>query len=143
MKLVKKQSNLVLILLICFSGFLAVAIGAFGAHGLKNIIMPELMITFETGNRYHFYHSFAALLAFILLLLAEGYEAPKKSLTHLNFSVWFFLVGILIFSFSLYALAITGIRILGAITPFGGVSFLFGWIFLALGMYYFLVPKKY
>ncbi|MBL0953904.1 MAG: DUF423 domain-containing protein [Leptospira sp.] len=142
MKLVKKQSDLVLILLICLSGFLAVAIGAFGAHGLKKIIPPDLMITFETGNKYHFYHSITALIAFLMLILSEQYETSEKSNKYLRFSIWMFLVGILIFSFSLYFLAITGIKILGAITPFGGVSFLAAWFFLGLGMYYFFVPKK-
>lgn len=142
MKLVKKQSDLVLILLICFSGFLAVAIGAFGAHGLKKIITPELMVIFETGNKYHFYHNIVSLITFFILLFAEINDGSPKSQTFLRISCWMFLIGILIFSFSLYALAVTGIRILGAITPFGGVSFLLGWSFLGIGLFYFLVPKK-
>ncbi|XDD46352.1 DUF423 domain-containing protein [Leptospira sp. WS39.C2] len=142
MKLVKKQSDFILISLICLSGFLAVGIGAFGAHGLKKIITPELLITFETGNRYHFYHTFAALFTFLLLLVVTLYEPIPKVDSFLRISGWLFLLGILIFSFSLYALAVTGIKILGAITPFGGVSFLFAWFFLVLGMYHFFVPKK-
>ncbi|MCW7460917.1 DUF423 domain-containing protein [Leptospira limi] len=142
MKLVKKQSDLVLILLICLSGFLAVAIGAFGAHGLKKIIPPDLMITFETGNKYHFYHSITALFVFLMLIFSEQNETSEKTKKYLRISIWMFLVGILIFSFSLYTLAITGLKILGAITPFGGVSFLAGWFYLGLGMYYFFVPKK-
>ncbi|XDD42666.1 DUF423 domain-containing protein [Leptospira sp. WS60.C2] len=142
MKLVKKQSKLVMILLICLSGFLAVAIGAFGAHGLKNVISPELLVVFETGNKYHFYHSLAALLTFILLVFTETNDSLSQTQKYLKISVWMFLIGILIFSFSLYTLAITGIKILGAITPFGGVSFLIGWLFLGLGMYHFFVPKK-
>lgn len=142
MKLVKKQSKLVMILLICLSGFLAVAIGAFGAHGLKNVISPELLVVFETGNKYHFYHSLAALLTFILLVFTETNDSSSQTQKYLKISVWMFLIGILIFSFSLYTLAITGIKILGAITPFGGVSFLIGWLFLGLGMYHFFVPKK-
>ncbi|MBM9591727.1 DUF423 domain-containing protein [Leptospira sp. 201903075] len=142
MNLVKKQSSAVLILLVCLSGFLAVAIGAFGAHGLKKIVSPELMVIFETGNRYHFYHTLAALVAFLFLQQSLSLESANKSKTYLKAAVWFFLLGILIFSFSLYVLAITGIRILGAITPIGGVSFLVGWISLGIGSYYFLVPKK-
>lgn len=142
MKLVKKQSDLVLILLICLSGFLGVAIGAFGAHGLKKIIPPDLMITFETGNKYHFYHSITALFVFLMLIFTEQNETSEKTKKYLRISIWMFLVGILIFSFSLYTLAITGLKILGAITPFGGVSFLAGWYCLGLGMYYFFVPKK-
>lgn len=142
MKLVKNQSNLVMILLICLSGFLAVAIGAFGAHGLKNVISSELLVVFETGSKYHFYHSLAALLTFILLVFTETNDSSSQTQKYLKISVWLFLIGILIFSFSLYMLAITGIKILGAITPFGGVSFLIGWLFLGLGMYHFFVPKK-
>ncbi|MBM9548079.1 DUF423 domain-containing protein [Leptospira sp. 201903074] len=142
MNLVKKQSSVVLILLICLSGFLAVAIGAFGAHGLKKFVSPELMVIFETGNRYHFYHTLAALLSFLFLQQSVVLESPNKSKSYLKLATWMFLLGILIFSFSLYALAITGIRILGAITPIGGVSFLIGWISLGVGSYYFFVPKK-
>ncbi|TGK81748.1 DUF423 domain-containing protein [Leptospira noumeaensis] len=142
MNLVKKQSSAVLILVICLFGFLAVAIGAFGAHGLKKIIAPELMVIFETGNRYHFYHTLAALISFLLLQESLQSDSPNKSKTFLRVATWAFLLGILIFSFSLYALAITGIRILGAITPIGGVSFLVGWICLGLGSFYLFVPKK-
>ena len=142
MNLVKKQSSAVLVLLICLSGFLAVAIGAFGAHGLKKFVSPELMVIFETGNRYHFYHTLAALLSFLFLQHSLVLESPNKSKSYLKLATWMFLLGILIFSFSLYALAITGIRILGAITPIGGVSFLIGWISLGFGSYYFFVPKK-
>lgn len=142
MNLVKKQSSAVLVLLICLSGFLAVAIGAFGAHGLKKFVSPELMVVFETGNRYHFYHTLAALISFLFLQQSLVLESPNKSKSYLKLATWMFLLGILIFSFSLYALAITGIRILGAITPIGGVSFLIGWISLGVGSYYFFVPKK-
>ncbi|MCT8334320.1 DUF423 domain-containing protein [Leptospira sp. 85282-16] len=142
MNLVKKQSSAFLILLICLSGFLAVAIGAFGAHGLKKIITPDLMVIFETGNRYHFYHTFVSLFAFLLLQHSIESESTNKSKTYLKIANWSFLLGILIFSFSLYALAITGIKILGAITPIGGVSFLIGWICLGIGSFYLFVPKK-
>ncbi|EMY63019.1 DUF423 domain-containing protein [Leptospira terpstrae] len=142
MNLVKKQSSAVLILLICLSGFLAVAIGAFGAHGLKKFVSSELMVIFETGNRYHFYHTLAALAAFLLLQQSLVLESANKSTRYFKLATWMFLFGILIFSFSLYALAVTGIRILGAITPIGGVCFLIGWISLGLGSFYFFVPKK-
>ncbi|MGE8721028.1 DUF423 domain-containing protein [Leptospira terpstrae] len=142
MNLVKKQSSAVLILLICLSGFLAVAIGAFGAHGLKKFVSQELMVIFETGNRYHFYHTLAALAAFLLLQQSLVSESVNKSTRYFKLAIWMFLLGIFIFSFSLYALAVTGIRILGAITPIGGVCFLIGWISLGLGSFYFFVPKK-
>ncbi|PJZ84378.1 DUF423 domain-containing protein [Leptospira harrisiae] len=142
MNLVKKQSSAVLILLICLFGFLAVAIGAFGAHGLKKMIAPELMVIFETGNRYHFYHTLTALVSFLLLQKSLQTDSQNKSSTLLSVATWMFLLGILIFSFSLYTLSVTGIRILGAITPIGGVSFLVGWICLGLGSFYLFVPKK-
>ncbi|TGL53212.1 DUF423 domain-containing protein [Leptospira meyeri] len=142
MNLVKKQSSAVLILLICLSGFLAVAIGAFGAHGLKKIVTPDLMVIYETGNRYHFYHTLASLVAFLLLQHSLVSESSNKSKTYLKLATWLFLLGILIFSFSLYTLAVTGIRVLGAITPIGGVSFLVAWISLGVGSYYLFVPKK-
>lgn len=142
MNLVKKQSSAVLILIICLSGFLAVAIGAFGAHGLKKIVTPDLMVIYETGNRYHFYHTLASLAAFLLLQYSLVSDSSNKSKTYLKIATWMFLIGILIFSFSLYALAITGIKVLGAITPLGGVSFLVGWISLGIGSYYLFVPKK-
>lgn len=97
MNLVKKQSSAVLILLICLSGFLAVAIGAFGAHGTKKIVSPELMVIFETGNRYHFYHTLSALAAFLLLQQSLVLESPNKSKTYLKVATWMFLLGILIF----------------------------------------------
>ncbi|HMV41417.1 MAG TPA: DUF423 domain-containing protein [Leptospiraceae bacterium] len=107
-----------LLLSASISGFLAVAIGAFGAHALKNIF-DDKITTFETGNRYHFYHTFASFLsAFLFLFFKE-----KKFL----WSGWLFQIGILFFSFSLYTLSITKISLFGAITPIGGILFLAGW----------------
>jgi uncharacterized membrane protein YgdD (TMEM256/DUF423 family) len=105
-------------------GLLAVGIGAFGAHALKDIIEPNLIPVFETGSKYHFYHALA-LLALGLSLAAGTWPEPiRKGMIR---SAILFLVGIFIFSGSLYILAITGIRWLGAITPLGGVSFILGW----------------
>lgn len=105
------------------SGFLGVALGAFGAHALKTILPPDLLTIYETGNRYHLIHSVPPLI-----LSLTGYVNSARS-------VWIssilFLAGILIFSGSLYLLAFTGIRVLGAITPVGGVSFLAAWLLLA------------
>lgn len=106
-------------------GALAVMIGAFGAHGLKERIAPELMTVYQTGVQYHFYHV-AALLAVGMLAL----QSPPSS--WLNISGWAFVTGILIFSGSLYVLAISGIRWLGAVTPIGGVAFIVGWIALLI-----------
>lgn len=100
------------------SGFLAVALGAFGAHGLRNVLTPAALQTYNTGVHYHLIHS-AVLLA-IALYGGERFNLPFI----------FIAAGIALFSFSLYALAVTGIKQLGIITPFGGVSFLIGWGFI-------------
>lgn len=109
------------------NGFLAVALGAFAAHGLRNTISPELLNTFQTGVQYHMYH---ALALFGVGLLALYY--PTQSAVRL--SGWLFLVGIVLFSGSLYVLALSGIRWLGAITPLGGIAFLAGWALVAWTM---------
>ena len=106
-------------------GALAVAVGAFGAHALSSRLSPDLLETFETGVRYHFYHVFALIAAVFALN-----RWPESSYS--TAAGWLFLVGILIFSGSLYILALTGIRWLGAITPIGGVAFIGGWICLFL-----------
>ncbi len=124
---------------ICFSGFFAVALGAFGAHALKGKITPELLPVFETGNKYHFYHTLSALFAFLFLFQPEA-NLGKNELAKISKSIFLFLFGNLIFAGSLYILAITGIRWLGAITPIGGVSYLIGWIFLGWGLYSLRVP---
>ncbi|MDI7225306.1 DUF423 domain-containing protein [Leptospira santarosai] len=113
------------------SGFLGVALGAFGAHALKPILTPELLAIYETGNRYHLIHSIPPLI-----LAITGYVNNSRL-------VWFssilFLTGILVFSGSLYVLAIVGIRILGAITPIGGIAFLIAWGLLA---FHSILAKK-
>lgn len=106
-------------------GGLAVALGAFGAHALKARVTPELVATFETGVRYQFYHALAIL---IVALVAE--RKPKDGL--LGAGGWLFVVGILLFSGSLYVLTLSGIRWLGAITPVGGTAFVIGWFCVAV-----------
>jgi len=106
------------------SGMLAVVLGAFGAHVLKRIISPEMLETYKTGIQYHFYHTFALLVVGILM----NFNSSKA----LKWSAWLFMIGILLFSGSLYALAISGIKILGIITPFGGVIWIAAWILLAV-----------
>ncbi len=108
------------------SGFLAVAIGAFGAHGLKEKIDSNLLAAYQTGVQYHFYHTLA--LAFVALLLARS---PDSSL--LIASGWAFVIGILLFSGSLYGLALGAPRWLGPITPLGGLSLMIGWILWVAG----------
>lgn len=119
----RAMTNLFLTLAAC-SGFLAVAIGAFGAHGLESVLTPESMRTYQTGVQYHFYHSLA--LFGVAILSAQTEPARLMSIAG-----WSFVAGILLFSGSLYVLSVTGIRWLGAITPLGGVAFLIGWGSLA------------
>ncbi|MFY1831363.1 DUF423 domain-containing protein [Myxococcus fulvus] len=106
------------------NAFLSVAAGAFGAHGLKSRLSPDLLVIFETGARYHMYHA--------LGLIAVGLLGTLRPTPLLNGAGWAMLVGILLFSGSLYALALSGVRALGAITPLGGLGFLAGWALLAV-----------
>jgi uncharacterized membrane protein YgdD (TMEM256/DUF423 family) len=102
-----------------------VGLGAFGAHGLKSKLTLEMLAVFETGVRYQMYHALA--------LLAVGWAASRFEHPLINVAGWAFVVGILIFSGSLYVLSIAGIRWLGAITPIGGLAFIVGWVALAAG----------
>jgi uncharacterized membrane protein YgdD (TMEM256/DUF423 family) len=106
-------------------GFLGVVLGAFGAHALKSRLSPEMLAVFETGVRYQMYHTFA------VLIVAAGIGRVGNARL-LAMAGWFFSAGILLFSGSLYALALTREGILGAITPVGGLLFLIGWACLAL-----------
>jgi uncharacterized membrane protein YgdD (TMEM256/DUF423 family) len=105
------------------SGFFGVALGAFAAHGLKSRLDPELLAVFETGVRYQMYHA----LAFFAVAWACG-KWPGQFATA---SGLFFVAGTVLFSGSLYLLALTGARWLGMITPLGGLAFLAGWLCLA------------
>lgn len=101
---------------------LAVGIGAFGAHGLQPTLEANgRMDTFETAVKYHFYHA----LGLLFFAIWKQLQPPVK---HLNLSYLLLMIGILIFSGSLYVLSITGITWLGAITPLGGVAFIAGWL---------------
>lgn len=106
------------------SGFISVAAGAFGAHALRSRLTPEYLAVFETAARYQMYHALA--------LLAVAWAIPRGSGSTAQWAGWLFVVGTVLFSGSLYALALSGIRWLGAITPLGGVAFLAGWLCLAL-----------
>jgi len=108
-------------------GLLTVALGAFGAHGLKSVLDPDLLRIFDKGVRYQGLHSLALLATGLLLR-----EAPLASLRGAAIG---FSLGILLFSGSLYLLAFTGARSLGMITPLGGLSFLAGWMLLAWGCF--------
>lgn len=113
------------ITLAAVSGLLAVLLGAFGAHGLKQRVPADLMAVYHTGVQYHFWHTLALLGVGILLL--QGVQGKLWVV-----SGWLFAAGIVLFSGSLYVLAISGVRWLGAITPIGGVLWMAGWICLAL-----------
>jgi uncharacterized membrane protein YgdD (TMEM256/DUF423 family) len=105
------------------SAGLAVAAGAFGAHALKSRLGPDLLAVFETGARYQMYHALGLILIGVL-----GTMRPSSLLDLAGGAM---VAGTLLFSGSLYALALTGIRAFGAITPIGGVAFLAGWAMLA------------
>lgn len=109
-----------------FLGGLSVVAGAFGSHALREKVSERSLEIFETGARYQMYHALALVL--IALLLSRA-ESPQPLLIA---SGWLFIIGIVIFSGSLYALSLTGIKVLGAITPIGGVAFIAGWGMLAV-----------
>ena len=101
---------------------LAVAAGAFGAHGLRDRLTPDMLAIFETAVRYQMYHALA--------LLAVAWAATRWPDSSAVLAGWCFVAGIVVFSGSLYVLALTGVRWLGAITPLGGLAFLAGWALL-------------
>jgi uncharacterized membrane protein YgdD (TMEM256/DUF423 family) len=107
------------------AGFLGVALGAFGAHALKSTLAPDFLAVFETGVRYQMYHVFA--------LFAAAWAWERWPSRVFAVAGWLFVAGILMFPGSLYLLALTGARALGAITPFGGLAFLAGWLCLTWG----------
>ncbi len=117
------------------SAALAVAAGAFGAHALADHLEPRLLEVWETAARYQLYHALGLVLVATLDaggMRGEGRDAGGMRDAGGRFSGWAFLAGTLLFSGSLYAMALTGIRALGAITPFGGVCFIAGWLALAV-----------
>jgi uncharacterized membrane protein YgdD (TMEM256/DUF423 family) len=109
------------------SACLGVVFGAFGAHALRNTLGEKSMGVYQTGNHYQFIHALALIL---LGIWGSSHESSMVSNAG-----WCFTIGTVLFSGSLYALAITDIKILGAITPLGGLSFIAGWIFFALASY--------
>jgi uncharacterized membrane protein YgdD (TMEM256/DUF423 family) len=106
-------------------GGLAVALGAFGAHALQSRLPADRLAIFETGVRYQMYHALA-LIAVAAVIAWGGRTALA------TYAGWAFVAGIVIFSGSLYALVLTGVRAWGAVTPLGGLAFLAGWVLLAL-----------
>ncbi|MGA9405655.1 MAG: DUF423 domain-containing protein [Bacteroidota bacterium] len=107
----------------CVFSFLGVAFGAFGAHALKQRLSPEMLQIFEVGVRYQMYHAIA--------LFIVAWALHSWNIAGAVISGWWFIAGIVLFSGSLYVLALSGIKWLGAVTPLGGLSFLIGWLWLA------------
>jgi uncharacterized membrane protein YgdD (TMEM256/DUF423 family) len=105
---------------------LGVLLGAFGAHALKSILSPEMLAVYKTGVEYQFYHALGLLLIGLI-----GFQVKSK---YIRWSGLFIIIGIILFSGSLYMLSISGIKTIGAITPIGGLSFVAGWIFLAIAI---------
>jgi uncharacterized membrane protein YgdD (TMEM256/DUF423 family) len=114
-----------LLILTALSGFFSVALGAFGAHGLKTHVSEAMLSVYQTGVQYQMFHTLALLA--VVSIIFKGVDS-----LWLKIASYSWLLGILLFSGSLYLLALTGIKWLGAITPLGGLLFLVGWLSLAL-----------
>jgi len=115
------------LLLGAVAAFLAVTLGAFGAHGLRGRLSPDMMAVFQTGVQYHMAHALALILVSAIMGRMGGWLIQTAG--------WSFVAGMVLFSGSLYVLAITGISTFGAITPIGGVAFLIGWACLAFAAF--------
>lgn len=113
-------------------GLLTVAFGAFAAHGLRHQISPEMLLVFNKGVLYQGLHALA--------LLATGIMSTRNASRALSTAGWSFLLGIVLFSGSLYLLAMTGSSWLGILTPVGGISFLVGWFSLLIGGWHYSRP---
>ena len=105
-------------------GAIGVGLGAFGAHGLKSRVGPDMLAVWETAAKYHLIHALA--------LLATAWACERWPGTWTSAAGWLFAAGIVLFSGSLYAMVLTGVRALGAITPLGGLAFIAGWLALAI-----------
>lgn len=114
------------IILGALNAFIAVALGAFGAHGLEGKIPDKYLETWKTGVSYQMFHATG--------LLVIGLLSSKAAGSLMTWSGWLMLIGIILFSGSLYVLSVTQIKVLGAITPLGGVSFLAAWVLLILAV---------
>lgn len=115
------------IILGAINAFLSVALGAFGAHGLEKTVEPRYLEIWKTGVTYQMFHATGLFVVGLLLS-----KFPESSM--LTWSGWLMLIGIVLFSGSLYTLTLTKIGVLGAITPLGGVSFLIAWVLIILAV---------
>ncbi|QPC47768.1 DUF423 domain-containing protein [Mangrovibacillus cuniculi] len=117
-----------LLLFGAINGFLAVALGAFGAHGLEGRVPEKYLATWNTGVQYHMYHALGMLtVGGLAMIMGNGSML-------FTYAGWAMQVGIVFFSFTLYVLTLTQISILGAVAPIGGVAFLVGWLLLAIAV---------
>lgn len=115
------------LLFAAFGGMLAVMLGAFGAHALRDLLDPQMLIAWQTGVQYQFWH--------VAALLTVGCLQQRSNCRWLRVSALAFMLGMLLFSGSLYAMALSGVRLLGIITPFGGVALIIAWLFLFVSLY--------
>jgi uncharacterized membrane protein YgdD (TMEM256/DUF423 family) len=115
------------VLIGALAGVVGVGLGAFGAHGLRGRLSPEMLAVFETGVRYQMYHALALVATAALMGRLDG--------RLINAAGWLFTAGIVLFSGSLYVVALTGVGVFGAITPIGGLAFLAGWVCLAIASF--------
>lgn len=111
----------------CVCAALGVAAGAFGAHMLKDLLEPPMLAVYDTATRYQMYHAFGIVLS--------GFAVRVSGDARVAVAGWMFLAGIVLFSGSLYGVALLGVRRLGAVTPLGGVAFILGWSVLAWRMW--------
>ena len=130
------QRSRLYLLVSALSGAVSVALGAFGAHGLKKIVSPEMLVVYQTGVEYQFIHSLA-LLALAILLLVPATQAVKGLV---KWSANLMMLGIVLFSGSLYTMTFMSVSggfpaWLGPITPIGGLAFIMGWIFLLVAAF--------
>ena len=116
-----------LLFLGCINAALSIILGAFGAHALRMKISEEMMNVYQTGVQYHFYHAIG-----LCIVGVAGIYLPKTKLTRT--AGWIMLLGIVLFSGSLYTLSISGIKFFGVIVPFGGIAFIVSWIILAIAV---------
>ncbi len=110
-----------------FAAFISVGLGAFGAHALRDRLSEQMLSVWQTGVQYHLIHAIAMVLVGVLINLYSGIGSLK-------YAGWLFLLGIILFSGSLYLLAVLEVRKLGMITPLGGLAFLAGWLVIVIGM---------
>jgi uncharacterized membrane protein YgdD (TMEM256/DUF423 family) len=115
--------------------FLSVGCGAFGAHGLESKLEPRMLAVWETAARYQMYHALGLIGLGLWVGQRLQQTGPQSIPGAVSVTGWAFTIGIVLFSGSLYALALSGIKVLGAITPLGGMAFLIGWIAFAVAAF--------